>query len=432
MKKAFTFIVIFLVLVASLPFNDARAQSITPSVVDTTTPVDAGVRTAVEAWLGLSAPVPLPYWAITYVETRGDDTLVSIAALNIASPSDPWRMVDSDTVSWIGTVIIRADQSVEMYSTEPEPEAAYNPFKIAMPVLPAPGGGSYLRFPWKSGSTMMYGPRGVHAAGGGGAYATGFVAVDFVGGDDMGSGVAPSNAYAVSSGVVDYVCADDTTTLVRTHNSSADDYFIYAHLLDNANLVMDHSFGSGLLLGSLKYGSFDDNCGWAEQQDDHYHLHFGFETANNAMRLEGCILNTTNQKWTCGTQTISTGQFLIGGGGVGSGTGTGTGTGDDGTGASVAQPSFWDYVVIGVVSIWDKTVVQNMPSHTTLQYTYVIYSSAKLAIRMARVLVHSNVNLGPLIMVILFGMGIRVIFGIAEFIVFLFKAWKSLVPILGA
>jgi hypothetical protein len=48
------------------------------------------------------------------------------------------------------------------------------------------------------------------------------------------------------------------------------------------------------------------------------------------------------------------------------------------------------------------------------------------------VLVHSNVNLGPLITVLIIGLGIKLLFGIAEFIVFLFKAWKSLVPILGA
>lgn len=214
------------------------------------------------------------------------------------------------------------------------------------------------------------------------------------------------------------------TTLVRTYNETTNDYFIYAHLLDNANLVLEHVFTNGSLIGTLKFGSFDDTCGWAEQADNHYHLHFGFQAANNSMRIENCILNTSSQVWMCGTQTISPGEFLIGGGGVNSG-------GDSG-GASIVQPGFWDYVVIGVVTIWDRTVVQNMPSHTAMQYTHVIYASAKLAIRMTFVLVRSNVNLGPLIAVIVFGFGIKLLFGIAEFVVFLFKAWKSLVPVLGA
>lgn len=188
---------------------------------------------------------------------------------------------------------------------------------------------------------------------------------------------------------------------------------------------MDHEFSTGGFIGALKYGSFDDNCGWAEQQDDHYHLHFGFEPANNAFRMEGCILNTSTQKWQCGNETIATGEFLIGGGGVGSG------SGNDG-GTTVDQPSFWDYVVLGVVSIWDRTVIAAMPNHTAMQFTNVIFSSVKVSLKMARVLVYSNVNLGPLVAVLIFGLGIRGIFGIAEFIVFLFKAWKSLVPVLGA
>ncbi len=419
MRKNFLILLVVFALCFGASFNVAKAQTEAPQIVDTTIPVNADVRSSVEAWLGISAPVPLPYWAITYVEARGDETIVSIAALNIASPADKWRMVDSDTVSWIGTVIIRADQSVEMYSTDPGP-AAYNPLKLAAPSF-APGGGSYLRFPWRAGATMMYGPRGVHAAGGGGAYATGFVAVDFVGGDDMGSGVAPPNAYAVSNGTVDYVCADDTTTLVRTVNTTTDDYFIYAHLLDNANLVMDHQFGSGSLIGSLKYGSFDDNCGWAEQQDDHYHLHFGFKTANNAMRLENCILSTNTQKWTCGTKTISTGQFLVGGGGVGSGSGA-----EDGPGMGVNQPSFFDYLLLGGVQLWDRTVISVLPSHTALRFTSVIYSSVKLVIKLARVLVHSNVNLGPLISVVIIGIGFRIIFALAELAFLILRTIKAL------
>lgn len=395
MRNVPVVIVLFLALAAVLPLQNATALTSAPQIVDATMPVNADIRSSVEAWLGLSAPAPLPYWAITYAEARGDETLVSIAALNISSPSASWRVVDSETVSWIGTVLVKADGTVELYSSVPEVNAAASAFKMAMPRLA--GGGSSVRFPWKSGGTMMYGPRGVHAAGGGGAYATGFSAVDFLGGNDMGSGVAPSNAYAVASGTVDYVCADDTTTLIRTANGS--EYYIYAHVLDNANLVMDHQFNAGGLIGSLKYGSFDDNCGWAEQADNHYHLHFGFQPASGSMRLEGCILNISSQKWTCGTKTVATGQFLIGGGGVGSG-GSGTASGEDGIGSAITQPSFWDYLLVGVIDIWDKVLIQNMPSHTALPYTNVIYTFTKVFTNLLYILVLASINLFYVITII--------------------------------
>jgi hypothetical protein len=73
-----------------------------------------------------------------------------------------------------------------------------------------------------------------------------------------------------------------------------------------------------------------------------------------------------------------------------------------------------------------------MPTHKAIQYTYVIYSTVKLMIKIARVMVYSNINLGYLFAVVVIGMGVKILFGLAEFIVFLFKAWKSLVPIIGA
>lgn len=426
MKKNITIFTLAIFLLALLsPINGARAQGIVdPYVVDTTIPVDPEIKSAVDAWLAVSAPIPLPYWAITYVEDNGLSYFVSLVALDIAQPTDTWRMTEGNTVVWMGSVIVNADGTIEMLSAGPQA----NTFKlIAMPVfnpMYGPGGGVNVRFPWQSGGSMMYGPRGIHAAGGGGSYATGFSAVDFVGGDDMGSGVASPSVYAVDTGAVDYVCADDTTTLIRTENTSTDSYYIYAHLLDNANLEMGHTFTQGSLIGSVKYGSFDDSCGLAEQTARHYHLHFGFEPANGSFRMENCILSMSTKKWTCGTDIISTGQFLRGGGGV-------AGVGDDG-GNAIAQPSFFDYVLSGVVSLWDQAIVQNLPPHTAIEYTYVIYSTAKLVLRMAYVLVYSNVNLFHLMTIVLAGFAVKALFGLAEFIVFLFKAWKSLVPIIGA
>jgi hypothetical protein len=418
-NKLLLSIVLFLAVVF-VPNRGALAQGETPHIFDTTLPVDPDVKAAVDVWLASSAPLPLPYWAITYV---GDNTtggiFVSLVALNLSDPDAIWHITDSETVAWMGSVIVNADASVYLYSDGGQGEQS-SAIKFARPSIEA-GGGSNIRFPWEAGATMMYGPSGVHAAGGGGAYAAGFSAVDFLGGDDLGSGVATNKAYAVATGSVDYVCADDTSTLVRTENTTTNDYYIYAHLLANANLTEGHAFSQGALIGSLKYGSFDDNCGYAAQTAKHYHLHFGFKPANNAFRMEGCILSLVTSKWTCGTETISTGQFLKGGGGGESNTG-------DDAGISSTQPSFWDYILSGTVSIWDKLVVQNLPPHKTLEYTYVIYNTVKLMVRIGRVMVYSNINLGHLMAVLLIGINIRLILGTAELAVFIAKVWKTLIP----
>ena len=435
MKKILPFFSLFLLVLSLMPLTQAKAQSEAPYIVDTTMPVDAGVKASVEAWLGASAPVPLTYWAITYAEPRGPETLISLVALMIDAPGDPWSVADDNTVAWMGTVIVHLDTSVEMYSSTPTlktPET-FNFKALAAPAL-STGGGSHLSFPWKQGSTMMYGPSGVHAAGGGGWYAVGFEAVDFVGGDDMGSGVAKNSIYAVDPGVVDYVCSDDNAVTIRTHNESTDEYYIYAHLLDNNNLVMDHAFADRALIGKVKYGPFEnDGCGWAEQEENHYHLHFGFQRDGGTFRMGSCILN--GEKWKCGTKTISTGQFFGDvGGGSDTGTGTGTGgsnTGDDG-GYAIDQPSFWDYVVVGVVSMWQKMVLNNMPEHTPLKYTEILLSAVKLTLKIAWVMIYSNVDLGPLVACVALGITIKFILGVAELIVFGLKAWKSLVPVLGA
>jgi hypothetical protein len=186
---------------------------------------------------------------------------------------------------------------------------------------------------------------------------------------------------------------------------------------------MSHAFSQGSMMGTLVYGTFDDTCGNADQRPNHYHLHFGFEPANNAMRLEGCILSTTTEKWTCGTSTVSAGQFLRGGGGSGV-----AGSG----GGAIAQPSFWDYLVVGVLGIYDQFIIKNLPNHTAFQFAFVIYSTVKMVLRLAFVLVYSNVNLAPLMTVLVLGMTIKATFAFAEFIVFLLKAWKSLIPVFGA
>lgn len=345
------------------------------------------------------------------------DTFVSLAAVDLASPDDPWNATEGNTLVWRGSVIVHADNSVELIS--------HNVSQASVPHLAIPsfaaGGGSYISFPWTAGKSMMYGQNGVHDAIG-----VEYVAVDFVGGDDMGSGVASPNIFAAVGGTVEWVCTGDVNTAIEAYNSSTDDHVLYAHLVDNANLVGSHVFAKGDLIGVLKYGTFSDDCGYATQAANHYHLHMEvIPSSSNTYRIENCVLNTVTQKWTCGTTSVSPGQFLRGGVG-------GSRCGLEDCGTMVAQPSFWDSFLGGIITIFDRAIVQNMPSHNAMQFTYVIYNTVKLTLRIARVMVYSNINLGHLMAVLFFALSIKALLSVAEFIVFLFKMWKSLVPIIGA
>src|SRR6185369_3414847 len=239
MKKKITFIFILLAVfgMAVSPFQAQARQGETAYVFDSTIPVDAGVRASVDAWLATNNPSTATYYAITYVRSDGfDEYTVCLASLNLASPDEDWSLTDTTAdgdskLVWVGTVRVNPDGSVDLLT---EPQGAegesYVPH-LALPVLPAPGGGPEIRWPWETGKTVMYGPNGVHGVGYS-SYGTGMLALDLVSGPDLGSNASRNFVYASANGTVDYVCTDDTSDTIRV-NDGAGNKFMYAHLVDN-------------------------------------------------------------------------------------------------------------------------------------------------------------------------------------------------------
>lgn len=363
-------------------------------------PMDTATREALEQWLNTSAPVPAPFYAVTYIEAAGYDFYVSLVGLNISSPDEEWHFTEEpgspSKVLWVGSVKVLATGVIEPLYENGSASSA----KVASPRLA--GGGSHVSFPFAAGSFVIYGPRGVHGSG---DYSTsGMVAVDLVSGDDLGGSAASSAVYASVAGTIDFVCDDDTSVAVRLSGGS--ETIIYAHLKDNENLTMSHSFEKGEYIGDLKYGSFDDDCGWAEQKDNHYHLHWMFTPASNAFRAENCILSTTTKKWTCGTQTIGIGGKLFGGGG-----------GPDGIDTPGNQTnqerSFWDGLLIAFVSIVDRGALKLLPEHNspTAILTGVI-NMVRMLFRLVWTLTKFNLNLGPIMALLILTIGAKVVFGV--------------------
>lgn len=428
MRRILIPFVMIAVLAASFP---AQAQEAAPYIIHSTKPISPTLEEQLNTWLAASPPSSAPYYIVTYSKVKNTGaTQVSLAGVDLPSPQLPvdWSMFEEGNgVVWMGSVTVLEDGTVIPFFNETQGRGpAAKLFKVVfLPALPA-GGGSYVGFPFQAGSAMIYGPRAVHGSGDYGT--SGMLAVDLVSGDDLGAGAAPPYAYASDAGTIDYVCDDGVTVAVRTHNSSTDDYFVYAHLLDNANLAIDEEFSRGESLGSIKYGNFDDDCGWAAQQEDHYHIHWMFEPDNGSFQAEGCVLNVANKRWVCGSEEIGTGGWLRGGGGFGVGL-------DDLTGGSgaTAERSFWDYILVGFLTIFDNGILRTLPNHNPFEFVYAIVATIKLLLKILWILHYSgNFNIFPLIALFLWAVFVNSIMGLAWFAAFLLKAWKSLVPILGA
>jgi hypothetical protein len=139
-------------------------------------------------------------------------------------------------------------------------------------------------FPFAAGTSAVYGIRGVHSHGN-------LSAVDFLG--YYAEGMMPNAVYAAYPGVVTSICRDDTQMGLRIGP------FYYLHLVNNPNIVEGQYFSLHEYIGQLVTGSFDDTCGYAEQQASHYHLHFAFAPSQGGVLfMENWMLSVNTEEWT--------------------------------------------------------------------------------------------------------------------------------------
>jgi hypothetical protein len=405
MKPISLLIVISILLMpqyAALAVSDAV-------IVGSTQPISTELTSSAEAWLQSNQPAQTSYYAVTYIQSGADGTYLCLAGLNIESAGSDWNIEDNGI--WFGTIMILPGGDVRVISMGPSRNGGN---KLAS--QKRAGGGTYLRFPWEGGKAMVYGKRGVHGSGDFGT--SGMLAVDFVGGDALGSNIASNTVYAVDDGVIDYVCDDDVTFAVRTHNNTTGDYFLYAHLLENSNLVISHAFSQGENIGKLKYGTFTSNgCGYAQQQSSNYHLHFMFTPNSGAFAMEDCVLSTTDQKWTCGGKTIETGSALYS-------TGNSTSVGEDMYSNSAqydaSSLSFFDMIVMGALLSSAASTVELFPAPSAESSFWTfrdnVINTILVIFKIIKVLAISNINFGlPMAVLTFFVMINILLFGLRAF-----------------
>jgi len=425
MRRSITLFAV--VILSSYMAMPARAQSETPYIIRATKPISGELRERLDAWLAVDPPSNARYYIVTYTQERGNETLVSLAGVDLETPESPWKLED-DTTTWVGTVVVAANGDVSPFQLARASRGLGGLLSLSLSPHLSAGGGSYVAFPWEAGKSVVYGPRGVHGSGDYGT--SGMIAVDLVSGPDMGPGAASDGVYASDAGIVDYVCDDGLTVAVRTYNETTDDYFIYAHMLDNANLALESEFSKGQLLGTLKHGSFNDDCGWASQSADHWHLHWMFVPASGSFRAESCRLTVSTQKWDCNGTTVGTGGILTGGGGVGT-SGSSSGSGSDDPTSNLPN-SMWSMLINGVIGIMNRLLTSVMPEGGGAgDVFYVLTTSIIMTFKLVRVLTFQSVNIYPIIFAIGFIIGVKLFFAVLYLILFLLRLWRQLVPVIG-
>lgn len=395
-KKILIFFLFVLMMFVPMQTAQAQAQD-APHVFDSTMPIDAELRAALDAWLLVDNPSSAIYYAVTFAQPSGFDTLVSLAGFD--DITNGWNITGDvfgvNHVLWLGSVRVMVDGTVERLTTDAQ-QARGNGYEVAaigdfipnLAPLYAHGGGDWVRLPMSSSKSFQFGILGVHAAGYAGSGVTGdMVAVDFVTGTDMGANFATGYVFASEPGVVEYVCEDEDSTAVVV-KSANDNRFLYAHLNHNDALVLEHSFAPSGEIGYLKFGSFgtpDEGCGWADQRDAQHHLHWGIEPANGVFRAESCVLTIAKNNWKCGSEEIGPGEYI-----------TARGVNDETD--PYSSPTMFDFILIGLLNIYDTAIVQQLPEgESSFALTAPILNSVRVVLRVVNVLIIGNLNLTPTI-----------------------------------
>lgn len=423
---------IMLMLPLGLLVQPASAQELQPSqLISINKPISAELRTTVENWLVAYPPSTAVYYAITYTQPIGFDTYVSLVGLNIASPDDFWSVVGDEfgnqQVIWMDTIRVYEDGTITFPFTDRSATSYLFPKFADLKPLPnlGAGGGAYVRFPWQPAKAVQYGILGVHDADYGTDGGT-WGAIDLVSGSDMGSGAANDSVYASVSGTITTICDYEDTVAVQL--TGGGDSFLYAHLLPNANLVIDHSFQAGQLMGTLKHGSFTDECGNAIQKDNHWHLHWGFVKNSGKFQAEGCFLQGIGpaSAWKCGNTNIKVLGYLYHYGNIGINPDDGT-VGYHGVEGAGGGPSFWAYFLNGAKGIFDALFMNNLPEHSsvTTQLITPIMNGVKIVFRIAQVLLRGNLNLAPAAVIVVLAITIKLSLTAITFAGYIYRIIKS-------
>ena len=370
----------------------------------------------------LNAHIPAPYttniYAISHSAAASGGVYVSLVGLDPTTAA-PYRWSYEDNVIWKGSLLLVNGE--------------FSPYRPSIPRENA-GGGADVAFPWTIGTQMMFGSRGIHGEQDN--------SVDWVSGDDFGSSAAGPEVYASGAGKITNVCEDAIQMGVTIEGPNY--RFGYLHLEKDSGLVEGKDFTRGQYIGRLKYGTFDGECGYANQQDNHYHLHWTFQQNNGKFQAEAWTLFYNSSEWKKGNNTVKVGQWMLGGGGTGNEplptitpggpTATPGGPGgptDPGGGTPAVIPRFWTYLLMGVKSLYNVLLAALPTSAISrgegIDMFQMSGQSARELIGIANIfLVNDIINLTPVLILVAIIIIWRVIMFIPAIVLVVVRLFKSL------
>ncbi len=288
-------------LIIRLSSQNSTINSANITMIQGTVTPDNLVQKKIEMVLNESIGVlnGCQYFAITSIYEEKNWLFISIAGFTKIGPLQQWSL---DQAGWFGVMIVERIDGIissgaiegtieysELIKNLPENILGENEKENLDPLSPTRTLPTFtVRFPWQAGKKMQYGIKGVHSGDFNGYYGgTIGRAVDFISDGDISSGHAPNRLLAAISGTIGAVCNDQTSVAIKIGD------FIFAHLLNNDNLHTNYSFNQGDEIGQLKPGSFGKQgigCGYATQDENHFHVHMRFPNTGS-FNIEGWTIN---------------------------------------------------------------------------------------------------------------------------------------------
>lgn len=331
-------------------------------------------------------------YAITSLDHKPPYFYVSVAGL----PMDSERMRLADSL-WLGVVTIADLPGLPGYVED------------ALPVIPDASetdnrgygmGGSPNILPWRDKTTATYGVLGVHDCG---FSLNGWLAVDFFPSENM--------VYSTQGGDVSYVCRDSHQVALRIGEN------LYTHLEDTGQVIGDH-YDQGQALAAMIPGTYDDTCGYADQQPENYHVHFCFiPNQVNRWSADGYSLWVGDGNWyKDGLDPVST---------------LGTLTADWATaGTDIPGPAagtnFWDLITGGLIDMFN-VATEPLPEHEDMGLADLSVKKTTPVLALLYIFVFSHFNMT--IPILVFG----IVFLLETVRVFyaLYMLVKRLIPVIG-
>ncbi len=358
-------------------------------LLESTIPVDNKIQLRVLDALAEEAPARAVFvYAITNIDKKENYFYVSVAGLPLGA-----EKMSLQDANWLGMVTI---------GDTPELPASVEDLMGSQPDIIGQQygiGGSQNILPFRDETTATYGVLGVHNCG---FQLNGWKAVDLFPTENM--------IYSTNDGSVSYVCRDDTQVALRIGDN------LYTHLVDTGQATGDR-YTQGQAIAGMVPGTYDADCGYADQQPDHYHVHFCFiPNPAGTWAADGYALNVGNGFWVKGEETVEP---------LGSLTADWANAGVKPPGSTVGG-NFWDGIIGGVMQLVRPTVEQ-LPEHQSMDISDTVTGLLETPMRLLYLVILVNFDMT----IVMWVVGIIAILEAVRLIYALWMWVKRAIPVVG-